>query len=69
MNRAGRPAVVYLHPWELDPGQPRLPELPASRTWYHYWGLPAATRKYSRLLDDFQFGSIRQYRQAAGDTG
>src|SRR5262249_9650874 len=24
INREGRPFVVYLHPWELDPAQPRL---------------------------------------------
>lgn len=65
INRSGRPAVVYLHPWELDPGQPKLSELPMRRTWYHYWGLGAALRKYSRLLHDFEFGSIRQHREAA----
>lgn len=62
MNRAGRPAVVYLHPWELDPDQPRLPDIPARRTWYHYWGLGSARRKYGRLLQDFNFCSIRDHR-------
>ncbi|HZI93218.1 MAG TPA: DUF3473 domain-containing protein, partial [Patescibacteria group bacterium] len=65
INRAGRPAVIYLHPWELDPAQPRLPDLPSHRTWYHYWGLDAAPAKYARLLRDFEFGSIRQHREAA----
>ncbi|HEY3175047.1 MAG TPA: DUF3473 domain-containing protein [Candidatus Polarisedimenticolia bacterium] len=59
MNRRGRPAVVYLHPWELDPGQPRLPEFPRRQTWYHYHGLEGARRKYGRLLADFEFESIR----------
>jgi polysaccharide deacetylase family protein (PEP-CTERM system associated) len=62
MNARGRPGVVYLHPWELDPDQPRLPDLPARRTWYHYYGLGAARAKYERLLGDFQFGSIRDHR-------
>jgi polysaccharide deacetylase family protein (PEP-CTERM system associated) len=66
INRAGRPAVVYLHPWELDPDHPRLPDLPSRRTWYHYWGLDAAPRKYARLLREFEFGSIRQHRETAG---
>ena len=65
MNRAGRPAVVYLHPWELDPGQPRLPEIPWSRSWYHYHGLKGATRKYSKLLRDFRFVSIRDHLDGA----
>lgn len=63
INRAGRPAVVYLHPWELDPGQPRLPDIPARRTWYHYWGLERAEAKYTRLLSEFTFGSIRDHRE------
>ena len=31
MNRSGRSAVVYLHPWELDPGQPRIKKAPRRR--------------------------------------
>jgi polysaccharide deacetylase family protein (PEP-CTERM system associated) len=64
INRAGRPAVVYLHPWELDPDQPRLPDIPSRRTWFHYWGLGAALQKYTRLLGEFRFGSIRQHRDS-----
>src|SRR5262249_12836214 len=65
LARSGRPAIVYLHPWELDPAQPRLPDLPSHRTLYHYWGLGSAARKYGRLLRDFRFGSIREQREAA----
>lgn len=64
INRAGRPAVVYLHPWELDPHHPRLPEIPRRRTWYHYHRLGSARAKYGRLLNEFQFGSIRDHRLA-----
>ena len=64
LNARGRPGVVYLHPWELDPDQPRLPDLPARRTWYHYYGLASAQAKYNRLFDDFQFGSIHDHRTA-----
>jgi len=65
LNARGRPGVVYLHPWELDPDQPRLADLPFRQTWYHYYGLGSAKAKYSRLLDDFQFGSIRDHRKLA----
>src|SRR5262245_63701616 len=61
INRRGNPAVVYLHPWELDPDQPRLPEIPRRRTWYHYHRLGAARAKYGRLLREFEFGSIRDH--------
>ena len=64
MNRQGHPAVVYLHPWELDPDHPRVPEIPRRRTWYHYWGLGSARRKYGRLLRDFSFCSIREHRRS-----
>jgi len=64
INRRGHPAVVYLHPWELDPDQPRLPDIPLGRSWYHYWRLQAACRKYARLLKEFEFVSIRDHRRA-----
>jgi len=68
MNRNGRPAVVYLHPWELDADHPRVPGLPARRTWYHYWGLKGALAKYTRLLGEFRFCSIRDYRAKEGGS-
>ncbi len=64
MNGKGRPAVVYMHPWELDADQPRVPGLPARHTWYHYWGLRGALAKYSRLLREFRFCSIREHHAA-----
>lgn len=53
-----QPAVVYLHPWELDPGQPRLrgPRLSVFR---HYVNLSTTESKFRRLLQDFQFQSIQ----------
>lgn len=64
INGNGRPAVVYLHPWELDPDHPRVPGIPRHRTWYHYHRLTAARSKYQRLLKEFEFGSIRDHRRA-----
>lgn len=45
-------ACVYLHPWELDAGQPRIKGSPTSRL-RHYWGLGRTTVKLHRLLKDF----------------
>ena len=53
------PAVVYLHPWEFDPGQPRL-KTSRLRGFRHYNGLRSTERKVSYLLRNFRFGSIRQ---------
>lgn len=44
--------ICYLHPWELDPGQPRLP-LPRSRRFRHYVGLDGTEVKLRRLLREF----------------
>jgi polysaccharide deacetylase family protein (PEP-CTERM system associated) len=54
MNRAGAPGVLYLHPWEFDPGQPRLLAggLAAVR---HYHGLGSTMAKLERLLARHRF--------------
>jgi len=56
INRQGQPAVCYIHPWELDPGQPRL----SSLSWYHYWRLSDTESKLRRLLMDFRFTSVEK---------
>ena len=69
MNGRGRPAIVYLHPWEMDPDHPRVPGIPARRTWYHYHGLSRAVAKYERLLREFEFQSIKQYMSTYKSRG
>jgi polysaccharide deacetylase family protein (PEP-CTERM system associated) len=59
INAEGRPAVFYLHPWEIDPGQPRV-GLPFSKRLRHYYGLAGTESKLNRLLDDFEFTTIRE---------
>jgi polysaccharide deacetylase family protein (PEP-CTERM system associated) len=53
----GRAAVFYLHPWEIDPDQPRL-----STNWVgrlrHYRNLDRTEQRLRRLLTDFQFGAV-----------
>jgi hypothetical protein len=59
--------VIYLHPWELDPGQPRLAGSRLS-TFRHYVNLAGTAAKLRRLLRDFRFESVRSLlrRQTAG---
>lgn len=55
----GRPAVFYLHPWEIDPDQPRLNASAISRQ-RHYYNLDQTESRLRRLLDEFRFGSVSQ---------
>jgi polysaccharide deacetylase family protein (PEP-CTERM system associated) len=55
LNRTGLSAVVYLHPWELDPQQPRV-RLPRRIALTRYYSLDQTEGKLRRLLRDFQFG-------------
>ncbi len=59
VNRLERaPAVFYLHPWEIDPDQPRLRAGLLSR-FRHYRNLHATEARLNQLLVDFQFDSVR----------
>jgi polysaccharide deacetylase family protein (PEP-CTERM system associated) len=53
------PVVLYIHPWEVDPEQPRLP---ASRTTQlrHHVGMATTMDKLRSVMSDFSFGPIAQ---------
>lgn len=53
----GKPAIFYVHPWEVDPGQPRLDASRLSR-FRHYRNLAETEGRLRRLLSEFQFGTI-----------
>lgn len=52
-----RPAVFYLHPWEIDPAQPRIAASTISR-WRHYNRLHRTEDRLRQLLADFRFDTI-----------
>jgi polysaccharide deacetylase family protein (PEP-CTERM system associated) len=52
-----RPAIVYVHPWEVDPDQPRIPAGVVSR-FRHYRNLDRTERRLERLLRDFTFAPL-----------
>ena len=58
-EREHRPAVFYLHPWEIDPDQPRLHASWLSR-FRHYRHLDQTEPRLRRLLADFRFAPLRQ---------
>ena len=59
MNRVeGRPVIFYLHPWEIDPDQPRLRASHLSR-FRHYHNLHRTEARLRRMLGEFEFGPVR----------
>jgi polysaccharide deacetylase family protein (PEP-CTERM system associated) len=57
-QRELRPFVFYLHPWEIDPGQPRISASWLSR-FRHYTNLEKCEERVRRLLGEFRFGTAR----------
>ncbi|MGH7897399.1 MAG: DUF3473 domain-containing protein, partial [Candidatus Binatia bacterium] len=57
LEAEGRPAVFYLHPWELDPDHPRVSFHWKARI-THYANLRSTAGKLERLLDDFAFAPL-----------
>ena len=57
-ERRGLPGCVYLHPWEIDAGQPRQ-RLKGLRGFRHYVNLHRTFGKLDRLLGEFAFTSLR----------
>jgi polysaccharide deacetylase family protein (PEP-CTERM system associated) len=54
-----RPVMFYLHPWELDAGQPR-PPMPWMDAFRHYVGVKKQVAKLSSLLARFHFTTVRE---------
>src|SRR5690606_13938203 len=55
MNAEGHPAILYFHPWEIDPGQPRVANAPIKSRIRHYSGLSVMADKLRKLCADFEW--------------
>lgn len=53
-----KPFMFYLHPWEIDPTQPRMQNAGLLSRFRHYNNLDKTTLRFARLLGDFSFGPI-----------
>ena len=62
-----RPVMFYLHPWELDPGQPR-PPMAWRHRFRHYVGMEKEETKLSALLGRFQFGTAAEVLRSQGHS-
>jgi polysaccharide deacetylase family protein (PEP-CTERM system associated) len=54
----GEAAVFYFHPWEIDPGQPRIPGIDRKTRFRHYVNLHRVEHRLQRLLRDFRWGRV-----------
>jgi len=59
-RRDQAPAVFYLHPWEIDPGQPRAEGISAKSRFRHYLNLAKTGERLRRLTCDFRWGRMDQ---------
>jgi polysaccharide deacetylase family protein (PEP-CTERM system associated) len=57
-RREGRPAVFYFHPWEIDPGQPRVDGAPLKSRLRHYTNLDGMADKLRQLIGEFNWGRM-----------
>jgi polysaccharide deacetylase family protein (PEP-CTERM system associated) len=66
-NAAGRPAVLTIHPWELDPDPPRVP-LPAGLRFAHYFRLGGFLGRLRTILRGGAFGPLEAAASRAGSS-
>jgi hypothetical protein len=64
----GAPGTFYIHPWELDPGQPRF-DVPWPTRLRHYTGLSSVAARLERLCREFRFGAIADTVAACAELG
>jgi len=61
VNESDRqPAIFYLHPWEIDPGQPRIAGVGLKTRFRHYVNLHRTDARLQRLLSDFRWDTVQR---------
>jgi len=61
VNREDREsAVFYFHPWEIDPGQPRIAGIDARTRFRHYVNIDRTEGRLQSLMQDFRWGRMDQ---------
>jgi polysaccharide deacetylase family protein (PEP-CTERM system associated) len=53
-------AIFYFHPWEIDPGQPRVAGIDLKTRFRHYVNIPRMQGRLESLLSDFRWGRMDQ---------
>jgi polysaccharide deacetylase family protein (PEP-CTERM system associated) len=57
-GREARPAIIYFHPWEIDPDQPRVANAPIKSKLRHYTKLDVMAEKLTRLSTEFSWDRL-----------
>ncbi len=55
-----KPQIFYLHPWEIDPDQPRVPNASWFSNFRHYTNLKRCLPRLEKMLGDFHFGTMSE---------
>jgi len=63
-----QPYVFYIHPWEIDAGQPRVQGLGKQYTFRHYLNIDKCERRWDRLLGDFDWTTVSALKEQALST-
>ncbi len=58
-----KPGIFYLHPWEIDPTQPRIEDASRLSKFRHYNNLDVCSQRLERLIRDFQFSTVSDVLQ------
>ena len=61
LNKAGHPAIIYMHPWELDEDQPRPKGLSLFQRYRQYGSIMTLQKKIELILQRFDFTSANDY--------
>jgi len=56
----GQPGIFYFHPWEIDPGQPRIDGISSKTRFRHYVNIGRTEGRLRALLRDFRWGRMDQ---------
>lgn len=57
-QRDGESAIFYMHPWEIDPQQPRILGVSLKTRFRHYVNIDRTEQRLDRLLSDFAWGRM-----------
>jgi len=68
-NADGVPAIVYTHPWEIDPDQPRVAAAPRMARLRHYVNLARTHGRLERLLRTHRFGTVSEVLSGLEPSG
>jgi polysaccharide deacetylase family protein (PEP-CTERM system associated) len=65
-NRAGRPFMLYIHPYEVGPEIPRIAGLPRLRRFRHYYNTRNGAARLGDLLGSYRFAPVRDVLEENG---